>query len=54
MEKGDKALAVEVAPDMLKDYLGVPKHRYGEKEEKPMVGLVNGLAYTEMGRNNFV
>ncbi len=49
VEKADRDLAVEIAPAMLKDYLGVPKHRYGEKEEKPMVGLVNGLAYTELG-----
>ena len=49
VEKGDRALSLEITPPMLNDYLGVPKHRYGEKEDRPLVGLVNGLAYTDHG-----
>jgi ATP-dependent Lon protease len=40
---------VEVTAANLADYLGVPKHRYGEIEGEDQVGVVTGLAWTEVG-----
>ncbi len=40
---------VHVTAEMLSDYLGVPKYRYGEAEAEDQVGVVTGLAWTEVG-----
>jgi len=40
---------IVVNADNVADYLGVPKFRYGEIEADDAVGLVTGLAWTEVG-----
>ncbi len=49
VEQDDKTISVEINRDNLEEFLGVAKHRYGEKEETPLVGITNGLAFTEVG-----
>ncbi len=40
---------IEVTPDNLSDFLGVPRYRFGRAEEHDQVGQVTGLAWTEVG-----
>jgi ATP-dependent Lon protease len=40
---------VAVVEGNLSDYIGVPKYRYGEAETEDQVGVVTGLAWTEVG-----
>jgi ATP-dependent Lon protease len=47
-EKG-KDHKVNVNSQSIAKYLGVPKYRYGSTEEKDVIGLTNGLAWTEFG-----
>jgi len=44
-----KSEAVEVTTTTLEQYLGAPKYRYGEIEAEDQVGVVTGLAWTEVG-----
>src|SRR4051795_9968223 len=43
--------SVKVEANNLTDYLGVPKYRYGEVEDKDkdQIGIVTGLAWTDVG-----
>ena len=41
--------AITVDAENLGDYAGVRKFRYGEVEEEDLVGVVTGLAWTEVG-----
>lgn len=45
----DKVEKVVVTETNLSDYLGAPKYRFGEVEAEDMVGVVTGLAWTEVG-----
>src|SRR5271163_3361233 len=44
-----KKQSVEVTDAVMADYLGVPKFRYGEVEDEDQVGVVTGLAWTDVG-----
>jgi ATP-dependent Lon protease len=44
-----KTESVQVTAKSLSDYLGVPKYRYGEIEDEDQVGVVTGLAWTDVG-----
>jgi len=44
-----KAEKIEITATNLGTYAGVQKHRYGEMEGEDQVGVVTGLAWTEVG-----
>ena len=44
-----KKESVAVTDKVLPDYLSVPKYRYGEVEDVDQVGVVTGLAWTDVG-----
>ncbi len=45
----ENSKSVTVDAKKLSDYLGVPKYRYGEVEAEDLVGVVTGLAWTDVG-----
>src|SRR5256712_8566937 len=44
-----KTKSITVEAKTVADYLGVPKFRYGEVEDQDQVGVVTGLAWTDVG-----
>jgi ATP-dependent Lon protease len=45
----NKKKKVSVTAKVIEDYLGPPKYRFGEAESEDQVGVVTGLAWTEVG-----
>ncbi|MDB5525636.1 MAG: ATP-dependent protease La [Rhizobium sp.] len=45
----NKVVTVDVTPENISDYLGVPRFRHDEADKEDQVGVVNGLAWTEVG-----
>ncbi|TRW95678.1 endopeptidase La [Paracoccus sp. M683] len=44
-----KVKSVDVTPEKAEEYLGVRRHRYGLAEKDDQVGVVTGLAWTQVG-----
>jgi ATP-dependent Lon protease len=44
-----KKKKIKVTPEVVHKYLGVPKFKHGEAEREDQVGVVTGLAWTEVG-----
>jgi ATP-dependent Lon protease len=44
-----KKESIQVTDKVLGEYLGVPKFRFGEVEDEDQVGVVTGLAWTDVG-----
>jgi ATP-dependent Lon protease len=44
-----KKTTIVVDPKAVGDFIGVPKYRYGELEDVDQIGVVTGLAWTDVG-----
>ena len=45
----NKSIKIEINDNNLEEYLGVKKFKFGEIENEDLVGIVTGLAWTEVG-----
>ncbi|MGZ9585154.1 endopeptidase La [Paenibacillus marinisediminis] len=45
----EKVEQVTVSADEVESYLGIPRYRYGQSEKDDQIGMVTGLAWTEVG-----
>jgi len=43
------ATSIDVSPELVRKYLGVPKFRTDKREEVAEIGMATGLAWTQMG-----
>ncbi len=48
-QKKKSRTQIRIIKNNVVSYLGIPKVRHGEKEEKSQVGVCNGLAWTQVG-----
>ena len=46
---GEDFKPVKLSPKLIRKYLGVQKHRFGQTEAEDQIGVTTGLAYTEVG-----
>jgi ATP-dependent Lon protease len=46
---GESFKTVKVSPKLVRKYLGVRRHRFGQTESENRIGVTTGLAYTEVG-----
>jgi ATP-dependent Lon protease len=46
---GKRAESLDISPDLVEHYNGVRKHSFGRAEEKNQIGIVTGLAWTQVG-----
>jgi ATP-dependent Lon protease len=47
--KSQSSASCQVGVQQVRKYLGVPRYSFGVKEKEHLVGLANGLAWTEVG-----
>ncbi|UHA74379.1 endopeptidase La [Paenibacillus sp. 481] len=40
---------VVIEPELIEEHLGIPRYRYGMAEQEHQIGMVTGLAWTEVG-----
>lgn len=45
---------IEIQPDNINDYLGIPKYRHGVADLEDQIGTVTGLAWTEVGGETLI